>query len=162
MKCGEVLFDSKVDNWNNQKVFNERVFGKKQIVFICEDKKGNKFGGFINATIDKIASHEKWEYVKDPQSFLFSLRSNERLNGMMKFESIEEGGAMIQLFKHDDPDAHWIIDFGFGDLKIWDYSERDKSCCNRNQAQYDFHGIKYPFTGSQGFILKRFIVIQML
>ena len=165
LKCGEIIFNSDVDDWNNQKVFNSRVFGKEHLVVICEDFKGNKFGGFINATVGKIWSDREKECIKDPQSFLFSLKSNGRLKGMMKFESIEEGGAEITLFKHDDPDENWssIINFGYGDFEIWRYPIREKSRCNwSSHPDYDFHRIEYPLRGTDlWFTPKRFYVIQM-
>ena len=41
MKIGETLFDSNVDDWNvYTSVFNERIIGKKQIVFLIEEEDG--------------------------------------------------------------------------------------------------------------------------
>ena len=117
----------------------------------------------MNATLDIIYSKAKQDHVQDLQSFLFSFQTNGRLSGMMKYESIKEGGAWIALLKQDDPDEDWnyIISFGFGDLKIGKYPERNWSRCNSGY-QYDFHEIEYPLTGSLGFTPKRFIVIQMV
>ena len=133
------------------------------MVFIVEDQNGNKFGEYFPATLDKIHCKTKPECARDPQSFLFSLKSNGRLKGMMKFESKKEGGAWIELYKHDEI---WdiIIDFGNGDLTIGKYPRKDESCCNRNPyPQYDFHSIEYPLRGNKDlFTPIRFIVVQMI
>ena len=71
LKYGNILFDSDSDDWNDQKVFNSKIFGKKQILLIVEDENGNKFGGYVNATLNKIYSYTHKEVIKDEQSFLF-------------------------------------------------------------------------------------------
>ena len=167
LECGDVLFDSQRDDWNDQKVFNTKITGNSQLVIVIDDGNGNTFGGFINEPLDKMCCGEKHECIRDPESFLFSLKSNGRLPGMMKFESIEKDGAVIELYIHDDPDWNWgpIINFGDGDLRICKYPKRNDSRCNFDWGtpQYDFHGIEYPLRGTKEcFIPKRFIVIQMI
>ena len=66
---------------------------------ICEDFDGNKFGGYINATLDKIHDSVTHDSAEDPESFLFSLKSNGRLKGMMKFESKDEDSAKISFYE---------------------------------------------------------------
>ena len=52
-KCGEVIFDSDKDNWSKDtSVFNERIIGKKQLVFLIEDSEGEKFGYELSLRAD--------------------------------------------------------------------------------------------------------------
>ena len=167
LKCDNVLFDSDVDDWNDQKVFNERVIGKSKLVIVVEDSKGDKFGGYVDATLNGEWDSIGKSYNYDKKSFLFSLQSNGRLPGPMKYDCIREGGAEIVLFKHDS--NKWpMIDFGDCDLRICKYPIRNESCCNYNTPQFDFHGIKYPLSeyvkdkfGDPRFTTKRITVIQM-
>ena len=40
LKCTDIIFDSNVDNWSvDTSVFNERIIGNKQMVFLIEDSK---------------------------------------------------------------------------------------------------------------------------
>ena len=81
-KCGEVVFDSDKDDWSkNTSVFHTKVINKSHLIFLVEDTNNNKFGYYFNGCVNEIASQ-----IKVPDSFLFSLKSNGRINGMMKFE----------------------------------------------------------------------------
>ena len=55
-----------------------------------EDTENNVFGGYINSRIDQYRWQEgdKWKgsNITDPHSFVFSLKSNGRLEEPMKFE----------------------------------------------------------------------------
>ena len=53
LKCSDIVFDSDVDNWSvRTSVFNERIIGKKQLVFLIEDKdEGEKFGYYLNTEV---------------------------------------------------------------------------------------------------------------
>ena len=57
-KCGEVVFDSNKDDWSQHtSVFDSRVMNKSNLMFVIEDTNNNKFGGYINSTIDKYESY---------------------------------------------------------------------------------------------------------
>ena len=48
-----VLFDSDICSWDcDNSEFGKRIFGKRRLVFIIEDTKGNVFGGYVNQMID--------------------------------------------------------------------------------------------------------------
>ena len=151
LKCSEIIFDTEVDDWADQKLFNSRILGKKQFVVIVEDTDGNRFGGYVNAIIDKIRGDENKQFNYDPQSFLFSLNSNGRLPGMMKFESKVSSGSKVILYNHGEG---WcsLMDFGEFDLAIVAYQYPVKSRCNQGNA-YDYKGIQFPFSGSNEFIV---------
>ena len=70
-KVSNILFDSDIDNWNqNTSVFDQRIINKEHIIIIIEDSNGNKFGGYVNSKIDEVN-----DWINDPKSFLFSLES---------------------------------------------------------------------------------------
>ena len=81
--CCEVVFDTERDGYpkENSTEFEQKIKNRSQLLFVIEEEKGNKFGGYINAKIDKV---ESW--ITDSKAFFFSLQSNGRLNGMMKFD----------------------------------------------------------------------------
>ena len=87
-KCSEVLFDSDKDDWNSNTILNKRIMNKNQLVFVIEDEQNNKFGGYLNATIYRTNCGNGWENsnILDSNAFVFSLKSNGRMNRMMKFE----------------------------------------------------------------------------
>ena len=84
LKCGEIVFDSTKDNWEEYiSTFHSKILNKNQLIFIVEDTEGNKFGGYIDAKIDKY-----YDSITDSKSFVFSLESNGRLDSMRKFNII--------------------------------------------------------------------------
>jgi hypothetical protein len=164
-KCNEVIFDSDKDNWSqNTSVFDDRVKGKSNLMFVIEDTNNNKFGSYITASIKTTANNEQ-----DSNAFLFSLKSNGRVNGMYKFE-IKSNGAPRACYLYNKSDGCM---FGFGDagcFNMWIYKENSKgnSGCKPIDSYYDFHGTSEAFLPNckQGssdikFTPKRFVVIQM-
>ncbi|BFU22112.1 trichohyalin, putative [Entamoeba histolytica] len=152
-RINNILFDSYVDDWNkNTSVFKQRIMNKKHVIIIIEDSEGNKFGGYVNEKIDKVD-----DYIYDSQSFLFSLESKGRMEGMMKFD-IKQPQYAFCLFNQSDD---WLFEFGygFGDIRV--YKENDKIisyCC---QWSFDYKGIENALCGHQFFTPKRIIVIEM-
>ena len=64
LKCGEIIFDSDVENWpTNSSILNDKIIGKKQLVFIIEDDENEKFGYYLNTEIveefDEFGYYEK-------------------------------------------------------------------------------------------------------
>ena len=71
LQCSDIVFDSNVDNWSKDtSVFNERIIGKKQLVFLIEDEDGEKFGYYLNTQV--IEKYGKW-IETDKKSFHFNL-----------------------------------------------------------------------------------------
>ena len=49
LKCGEIIFDSDQDDWEEiTSEFNHKILGKRQLMFVVEDSKGEKFGYYSN------------------------------------------------------------------------------------------------------------------
>ncbi|ELP89927.1 hypothetical protein EIN_303710 [Entamoeba invadens IP1] len=73
----EVIFDSVQDDWKqNTSVFNNKIEGKSNLVFLIEDNDGNKFGGVLFEKVKNI------EWVDDSKSFIFI----SKINGKNTFE----------------------------------------------------------------------------
>jgi hypothetical protein len=109
LKYISLLFDSRYDNWSmNDSLFDSCVFGKENIVVVVDDNQGNKFGVYLKAKIDNYQYQEfgewKGEAITDPHAFVFSLKNNDRLKGMMKFpiKTTDKDHAFI-LYKRDSP-----------------------------------------------------------
>ena len=50
--CEEVVFDSDIHNWSiNTSVFDVKIIGRRQLVFVIEDERGEKFGYYLNTEI---------------------------------------------------------------------------------------------------------------
>ncbi|BFU24392.1 predicted protein [Entamoeba histolytica] len=136
-----------IEAWTNRKK-------KEDIIIIIEDEEGNKFGGYVNSKIDKV---DEWIY--DSKSFLFSLESNGRIEGMMKF-NIKQPQHAFWLFNQ----SHDRL-FGFGcggDICVYKENNKTKSFCK--QRSFEYEGISNALCGKEipdRFTPKRIIVIEM-
>ncbi|BFU24127.1 predicted protein [Entamoeba histolytica] len=153
-KIGNILFDSDNDNWNIlTSVFDQKMMNKEHLIIIIEDTKGNKFGGYVNSKIDKC-SH----YIDDSKSFVFSLESNGRMKGMMKFDIKQPQYAFYLNNKYDN----YLFSFGLDDIFV--YKENDKTQSHCYQHSFEYEGISNALCGKQlpnNFTPKRIIVIEM-
>ncbi|BFU19253.1 predicted protein [Entamoeba histolytica] len=154
-KVGNILFDSNKDDWNKStSVFYQRIMNKEHIIIIIEDEDGNKFGGYVNEKIDEVG------YIKDSKSFLFSLESNGRLDGMMKFDIIKQPQHAFILFSKSDD---CLFNFGYyGDICVHKANYKTTSSCKQYSFQYK--GISNVLCGKEypnRFTPKRIIVIEM-
>ena len=159
LKCKEILFDSDIDNWERYtSTFDSKIFGRSKLVFIVEDTEGNKFGGYIDAKIDKY-----WDWdtgtrcITDSKSFVFSLESNGRLNSMKKF-NIEDPEYAFYLFNKSDD---YLFEIGTGDISIYKKGSRKHYC---EQYSFNYEGNQNTLCGKvrpKTFELKQFTVIQM-
>ena len=157
-KCGDVVFDSTKDNWSeNTSVFHLKVKNKSNLIFIVEDTNDNKFGYYFNGTINKLNN-----YMKSTGCFTFSLKSNERLNRMHKFEEKKIFGGFCVYGKSCPSlfNSHG----GFG---IRTENDKEGSWCVENEEYYDYHGLTNVYLSNSHsrssvyFTPKRITVIQM-
>ena len=161
MKCSEILFDSDRNDWNqNSSVFNECIEGKKNIIFIVEDKENNKYGYYFNGT---IIEEQYDEWMKSSDSFLFSLKSNGRIDKMIqvKEKQFAEG------FKLYDK-SHFVL-FGI-DWGFWIFKEKYKSKSRiwEHSEYFDYQEFTKVFHSHlsnesfENINIERFFVIQMV
>ena len=101
MQCGEIIFDSEKDNWNEESsVFNDRIIGKKSLTFLIEDEDGERFGYYFNNRITE--QYNEWISTTN-KSFLFNLHSKEkRLAKPMRFEILNKTYGGIVLYPLED------------------------------------------------------------
>ncbi|BFU20937.1 trichohyalin, putative [Entamoeba histolytica] len=151
-RINNILFDSDKDDWNRIKsVFDRRIMNKEHITIIIEDEDGNKFGGYVNSKIDKVDG-----YIYDSHSFVFSLESKGRNEGMMKFD-IKQPQYAFYLYHRAD---NYLFAFGSG-ADIIVYKENYKTWSFCGQRSFEYEGISNALCGKEYFMPKRIIVIEM-
>ena len=98
--CGEIIFDSGNDNWSvNRSVFDERIKGKKQLLFIIEDDHYEKFGYYLNTEVKNEYRNINDDFIPtDSKSFEFNIESNGILKSMMKFPIKDTKDCGYKLF----------------------------------------------------------------
>ncbi|BFU20089.1 TLD, putative [Entamoeba histolytica] len=156
-KVGNILFDSDKDNWNkNTSVFGERIMNKQHIILIIEDEEGNKFGGYVNSKIDKVGNGFIGDYIYDSKSFVFSLESNGRNEGMKKFDIKQPEYAFYLI----NQSHSCLFAFGNGnDIHVCKENNKTQSYCQ--QQSFEYEGISNALCGKEDFTPKRIIVIEM-
>ena len=161
LKCSEVIFDSDIDNWSKDtSVFDEKLLCKRNFALIVEDTKNNKFGYYFDGYIDRL---NRWT-PPGPNTFLFSLQSNGRINGMMKFEMKKlKGEGFFLPNKRNQYLFGNYINNAFVVLKQYKDNQSRGYCFEREYC-FNYHGIEKALCGktySQSFTPKRIVVIQM-
>ena len=67
-------------------MFNEKIIGKKQLIFVIEDEDGEIFGYYCNTQIIEEYGFFSCKQKTDNESFEFNLQSkNNRSEKPMKF-----------------------------------------------------------------------------
>ena len=154
LKCGDILFDSDVDNWNiNESLLNERIIGKKQIAFIIEDSDNELFGYYLNSTVE-----EKYTILStDKKSFHFNLESFGRLKYPTQFpiQNIKLGGLKLFEKSHDS-----LITIG--DISLFKVHKKNWSSISQLDTNFDYHRLSLALCGKQVFTPIKIIVIQMI
>ena len=166
LKWKEVVFDSLNDNWSKDySIFDVLIKGRKQLVFLIEDDRGEKFGYFLNTQVQN-KFNEDLLTATDFKSFEFNVESNGRLKEMMKFpvKHIMQGYAL-----HHKSSIR-LMDLGNIVLLKEGYNQRN--VCVHNEVFYDYKGIDNAVCGrsvrfvngnwkGDCFVPKRIRVIQM-
>ena len=164
LKCSDILFDSNVDNWSEEtSVFNERIIGKKQLIFLIEDEDNEIFGYYCNTQI--IEKYDYYRQETDFGSFQFNLQSkNNRLKQPMKFEIKDLQYSGIELYEKSDSGLICL-----GNIILCKENKKYQSYCDNNEDDFNYHGIENALCGKtfddwgngDMFISKRILVIQM-
>ena len=164
LQCSEILFDSNVDDWENDEgELNKRILGKKQLIFLIEDDDiHEKFGYYMNREIIE----KYWHKISaDTESFYFNLQSNGRIEQPKKFaiKDINNEGILL----HNPKDNICCIHLGKIILNTRCspvLSFITDNCGPRFYSSFDVTDALYfdeskdnPFE----FFIKRFLVIQM-
>ena len=167
LKCNELVFDSNIDDWSiHSSVFNKRIIGKKQLVFLIVDEENEIFGYYLNTQIEN-QYYETFFKATDFKSFEFNLQSNNnRLYKPMKFE-IQEPAYGYYL---TDQSNNLLI--SLGDINIFKLDKKYSSSCIQRSYAFNYHEINNALCGKskyeencewkgENFTPKRILVIQM-
>ena len=154
LKCSEIIFDSNIDDWSKDtSVFNERIIGKKQLLFLIKNEDGEIFGYYSNA---EISGQTGSLIATDNKSFHFNLKSeNKRLQHPMKFEkiNIKYGHCLF------DQSMDRLITLG--DIYLNKENSKSFSWCDEYEKSFNYNGIKNALCGKRNFSPNRIVVIQM-
>ena len=165
--CSEIVFDSTKDS---NKQFNNKLEGKKQLVFLIEDEDEELFGFYFNPTIElKKSKNYYYEQIWcDDKCFEFNLRESENrddpLEEPMQFEIIEHGKGGLKLPLKSDGG------FNFGDIQ---FSPNGNCFVSQCDEIVNYHGYDCGLCGKairewdeevdsdNTFVPVRVVVIQM-
>ena len=152
---GHVIFDSRLNLWSKEgNEFFDLLKDKSNIIIIINDMNGNIFGGFIKNEIKK-----QNEWIKDENSFLFTLESNERIE-RMKYEILKEKSDNTFIIFGNDFD--YLFQFGFGyDIVVTKQDHADNFYSGVNESSFDFKNVKNPLVEHKTFVISRIVAIQM-
>ena len=162
----ETIFDSDLHKWKRgNSEFDKIILNNEKLVFLIEDNHGNVFGGYVDAKIDgyQFCEHGEWKgsAIIDPKTFVFSLKSNGRLEGPMKFNiKSEDNDNAFQIFNQEN---EVLFSFGKKDIVIKKENQRTTSYCE--QFSFDYQGGQGVLVGREGewypFLVKRIQVWRM-
>ena len=171
-KCSEIIFDSDKDNWSVDKsIFDDKIKGKKQLIFLIEDIDNEMFGYYLDT---EITNDYGFPGIKtNSNSFHFNLQSKDnRLKQPMQFKTNDSTVNSIDNKLNNFRGYCLYPKSEIGLITIGDifiYKEHYKSLSLIIQSKdFDYHGIENALCGKKEnntqydyFTPKRFIVIQM-
>ena len=162
LKIDDILFDSKIDNWSNHRsVFNERIIGKKQLIFLIVDEDGEKFGYYLNTQIE-----EEYYLPKetDNKSFQFNIQSNGRLEKSIKCKIKDTEYGSYNLSERNK-----LCLIRIGNIYLYKQEKKEYSYCWYKDKAFNYHKKKTALCGKKEntlgcvvFIPKRILIIQMI
>ncbi|ELP84901.1 hypothetical protein EIN_284870 [Entamoeba invadens IP1] len=154
-KVNGVLFDSKVDTYTAEKnMFGSALVGKGKMAIIIEDMNANLFGVYLETKVFRSN-----RYVCDRKAFIFSLFSNGRSERPLKFDIKEPQYAFVL----NDDEGGRLFSVGYGCLNGNDIDVDKKNCGSGKcgSASYDYKGNVNILCGSNNFLPKRIVVLEM-
>ena len=162
LKCGEVIFNSSIDDWSiGNSILNNKINGKSKLTFIIENEDNEIFGYYFNAHI-VIDEYEKWMEA-DEKSFEFNLCSkNKRLERAMKFEIKDSTLGGIAFYAESKKELIYL-----GNIFLFKENCKNESYCIQHNNDFNYYGIEKALCGKAGFTIddlftiKKLYVIQM-
>ena len=154
-KVGYLIFNSDVDDWNRRtSAFDEKLLSQKNVLFIVEDTKLNKFGYYYPGVINELGRANRTE-----NCFLFILRSNGRFDEMLKFDQLGNYSGLEIRHSYDKTlfgiiAAFWVDKEKYKKGSYWYYEPHD----------FDYLDHDHPLGGKGGsvyFTPKRIVVFGM-
>ena len=159
----QTIFDSFVDPWNiRDSSFDEKILNKQNIAIVVSDVEQNVFGIYLHDKIEKEEDGDEYSpiEVKDPEAFVFTIRSNERFNEPMKFTLKDKKDVAMTLYCKS---ANHLFTVGDHDIIVYKKSLSDKCYCK--QTSFDYNKNRNALVGKEGklstFTVNRIQVWQM-
>ena len=164
----QLLFHSDYCNWNQYtSTFDQRIFGKENIVIFIEDSNKNLFGGFVHRKIDGIYKQENNTIIphsiNDAYTFIFSINSNNRLTRPTQFKIIPTKSNMA--FRLMDQSLNNLFIFG-DDIFVGKKNRANESCCIQQSFDYGQRksilvGETPIINGGNSFIPTKIVVFEL-
>ena len=161
-KFGEIVFDSRKDNWKeNTSTFNSQIIGKKQLLFVIEDENNEIFGYYLSC--QGVEEYYKSILMVNQESFHFNIQSNGRLDCYRRFLVCDKNWGGYWIY----PPSHKRL-VSLGDIMIMKEDQKDQSRCYQDNANFFYGNIKNALCGKTGysqngtFTPKRILVIEMM
>ena len=167
MKFQEIIFDSEYCQWTlGNSTFDNHLFEKEKMIVIFENEDNDVFGGYISMCLDNLDELESEEnnfyplIYFDPNVFLFSLRSNGRLEKPTRFDFKKQ--EYMPTIAIGTKYESMLISFGIKDIIIPKKQYREYTMCEQNFFDYqDYENVFVRQRDEEIFTVKRFQVYQM-
>ena len=155
------IFDTEIDDWKDPVVLNQTLIGKKHLLFLIEDDRGEKFCYYLDSKVRNLVDQQ---VETNEKSFHFNVKSNGRLLEPMKFEFNEGQNCGYRMFGKSEFNDNLLR---IGDILLRVEHKKHQSYCSETKQIFNYHGISNALCGkvsgssNQFFTLKRFIIFQM-
>ena len=166
-KMNKIVYDANKDGWSIKNCkLNEKIIGKKQLIFLIKDKDGEKFGCYFNPTITSPTScnygdNHCFEFnlvctknrLKQPT--MFKAKKSSTINCFLceqKEEKLVEIGD-IWMYKKDSWEDCCIVE----SENIINYQRQEYALCGKAIIEFDEEPDDY-----NTFKPVQFIVIEMI
>ena len=173
-----ILFDTDCDLWENSTILNERIVGKKDLVFLIENEEGEKFGYYSqNEIVLNDYNQNELNFVNDfekkkriiqnenCETFEFNLNNKGTMPQPMKYELINKSKETYKLF---DSKLHSYSNLiTLGDIHLMNKKNNNITLCKQTTDLFNYHTVQFAFGGNEKtgmiypFKLKRLLVLQM-
>ena len=150
----EVIFECHFPESKEKNSLNEKIIGRQNLVFLIEDESQNIFGGFVSSKIDKTI-----EYISDENAFVFSLKSNGRIDDPKKFDiSVEH---TEEVFRLGSQETDYYFEFGNRDILVKKQEDSENESNQSRHFNYTDYDDEFILTGNREFKIKTLRILQM-
>ena len=127
-KCGDIIFDSDINDWHVDTCqFTKTLMNRSHIAIVIDDGNGNLFGGYVEAIIKSMWHTDNMSLnannasrTVDPNAFVFSIKRDGKEH-FAKYQSIDQSQSFIL---HDEKCGR-LIHFGFLVIDNYGYCDID-------------------------------------
>ena len=116
-------------NGKDRNNFFANCEGKKNLLFLVKDTKGNKFGGYMSSTLVKSNDLN----IKDENSFIFSVQNKKKFKVLNPSKAIQVSSGYLICFGGDSSNNDlYIGNEDGGQYKTDTYGDNNCETTNRN------------------------------